>query len=171
MAKRTIKRKRRSSKGLSAAPTRRRRSAKKGLLSELFNPTTAMNSAKGTLAASSGGLGAMVVHKSILPPTAGKMTKVLTAFGVGFLAANFNMPMLGAGFTGGLMALTFKDGLMAEDSMQEDTNFADESVLSDMPLFLDEAGNPMILEESNGEASLRYLSADEMALFEDAQSM
>lgn len=163
--------KRRRKAPMSASVTRRRRKHhKKGGLSDMFNPTIAMNSAKGTLLASGGGLLSMVVNKSILPPTAGKVAKIGTALIGGFVASAFGMQQIGAGFAGGMMALTFQNGLLADDNDMQETDFAEDTILSEQPLFLDENGNPMILSESDGEPYLRYLSEEEMAEYEGAQT-
>lgn len=160
--------KKRRRKALSSAPTRRRSRRKSGGLADMFNPTIAMHSAKTTLAAGGGGLLAMVVNKSVLPPTAGKVAKIGTALVGGFIASAFGMASVGAGFTGGLMALTFQNGLLAED-MQE-TEFADENVLADQPIFMDEDGNPMFLNDGDGEPFYQYLSEEEIAEYQGAQT-
>jgi hypothetical protein len=146
-------RKRLRTKALATSGKRRRAPRKKGILSDMFNPTIAMNSAKNTLLSAGGGLGAMIVNKTILPATATKGVKTAVAIGVGFLASSFGMEKLGSGFTGGLIALTFQNGLMADD-----TDFAEESVLSEYPPVLDEYGNAVILEENDGEAYYRPLN-------------
>lgn len=159
MATKTKTPKRKKSKSLASGGARKgvRRRKRKGGLSELFNPTVAMNSAKSTLAASAGGMGAVFFNKMV-PATWGKLPRVALGFGLGFLATSFGMGSTGAGFTGGTMALTFQNGFMNEDA-----DFAEEESLSDMPLFLDEEGNPMVLEEGeNGEAAYRYLSEAEI---------
>ncbi len=168
MIKKPIHKKRRR-KALSSAPARRRSRRRSGGLADMFNPTVAMQSAKTTLAAGGGGLLAMVVNKSILPPTAGKVAKVGTALIGGFIASAFGMASVGSGFTGGLMALTFQAGLLAEDDMQE-TDFADNDVLSDQPIFLDEDGNPMFLNDGGGEPFYQYLNEEEMAAYEGAET-
>ena len=130
----------------------------------MLNPTMAAHSAKSTLAAIAGGGGAVFVNKMI-PASTSKLAKVAIAFGVGFLASNFGMANTGAGFTGGMMALSFQNGFLNDD---DDTNFADEDSLSDMPLFLDDNGEAMVLEEGeNGESGFRYLSDDEINTLEE----
>ena len=168
MIKKPIHKKRRR-KALSSAPARRRSRRRSGGLSDMFNPTIAMQSAKTTLAAGGGGLLAMVVNKSILPPTAGKVAKVGTALIGGFIASAFGMASVGSGFAGGLMALTFQNGLLAEDDMQE-TEFADDNVLSDQPIFLDDDGNPMYLNDGDGQPFYQYLNEDELAAYEGAET-
>lgn len=77
--------------------------------------------------------------------------------------AHFGMPHTGAGFTGGMTALTFQNGLLGEEE-----SFADEDALSDMPLFLDDDGRPMVLEESDdGRAGYRYLSEEEIRVLDE----
>ena len=151
----------------SGGTTKRRKSARrrpKGFLNDMLNPTMAAHSAKSTLAAIAGGGGAIFVNKMI-PATTGKLAKVAIAFGVGFLATNFGMANTGAGFTGGMMALSFQNGFLNDD---DDTNFADEDSLSDMPLFLDDNGEPMVLEEGeDGQTGYRYLSDEEIESLQD----
>lgn len=155
---------RRRRKGLSSGGVKRRKSTRrKGLLSDMFNPTIAMNSFKNSLVSSAGGFGAVLVNKSILPSGSGKITRVLTGLGVGFVASAFGMPQLGSGFAGGMAALTFQNGLLNDD----DASFADEDVLSDNPMVLDENGTPMILEENDGDPFYRYMSEDEMMAYQN----
>lgn len=159
-------RKRRRKHGLSAPAKRRRVTHRRGGLADMFNPTIAMHSAKSTLLAAGGGLGAMIVNKSILPPTASKGTKTILSLVGGFVASAFGMPTLGAGFTGGMMALTYQNGLLAD---LDDNEFADDNVLSDQPMALDEGGNPLILEENDGEPYWRNLTENEMIAYERGQ--
>lgn len=161
--------KRRRRKALSS-PARRRRSSprKRGLLADIMNPTIAMNSAKSTLAAAGGGMAAVTCNKVIFAPTTGKMMRVGTALLGGFLASAFGMPSVGSGFTGGLFALTFQNGLMADGDDMQETDFADENVLADQPIFLDENDNPMVLEEGEGDPYYRYLSEEELMEYEGA---
>src|SRR4051812_13577880 len=128
--------KRRSKKALSAKPRRRNRKrgmSSKGMLADILNPTIAMHSAKQTMAAVGGGMGAVITNKVILPPTAGKLIRVSLALGVGFLASSLGMPSVGAGYAGGMMALTFQNGLMADDDNAKFAN--DNSLNEDTPLF------------------------------------
>jgi len=165
MIKKPTTNKRRRRKALSA-PTRRRRTARrKSGLADMFNPTIAMQSAKNTLMASGGGLLSMVVNKSILPPTSGKVAKVGTALIGGFLLSSFGMASAGSGFTGGLMALAFQNGLLAEDDEMQEEYFADDDVLSDEPIFLDEQGNAMFLNENGGEPFMQYLNEEELSIY------
>lgn len=164
--KRKTTKRRSTSKALSSGRSTRRRStrSRKTGLSEMFNPTVAANSAKGTLAAMAGGTAAGIINKMI-PPTSGKLMRLGIAFGLGFVASAFNMPNTGAGFTGGMIVASFPNGFLNDD---DDTTFADEDSLSDAPLFLDEDGSPMVLEEGqDGTAGYRYLSEDEIQMLEE----
>lgn len=157
-----------SRKGLSAPKRRRRNSRKrglsaKGMLADILNPTIAMDSAKKTLASAGGGFGAVIANKVLLPATMGKGVRLLTGLAVGFLGASLGMPAMGAGFTGGMVALAFQNGLMADDA-----EFTDPNSLADAPLFLDEENNPMVLEEGPDGAQYRYLSEDEIQTLEEA---
>ncbi len=169
MKKRT-KRKTHKKKGLSS-PFKRKtthRRKRKGL-SDMFNPTMAMNAAKNTLLASGGGFGAVIVNKNILPAKWGKPGQVITGLLGGFLLETFSMPILGASFSGGMAALAFQNGLLSEmEEIDEDNaEFTDAKALSEAPLFLDEEGNPMVLEEDANGAYYRYLSENEQALLDE----
>lgn len=126
-------------------PGKRRttRRHKRSFLSDLTNPTIAANSFKSTLMAAAGGFGANIVNKNVLPTNWGKTGKIGAAIVGGFLLHNFGFNHIGGGFTGGMFALATEGGLLGEDA-----SFADENVLHEMPLYLDEAGTPMVLEES-----------------------
>lgn len=160
-------RRRRRKSGLSASPKRRRITHRRGGLADMLNPTIAMHSAKQTLMAAGGGLGAMIVNKSILPATASKGVKVAVALIGGFALTSFGMSSLGQGFTGGTMALAFQNGLLADEL--DENEFADENVLNDSPMALDESGNPLILEENDGEPYWRNLTESEMVAYERGQ--
>lgn len=165
MAKRKRKSpKRRSRKALSSGGTRRRRSSarrSKGFLSDMFNPTVAKSSAITALSGGAGGLGAIVAHK-FLPSTPGaKIMRIGAALAIGFGAAALGKPNVGAGFTGGLMALSFQNGLLNDNA-----NFASEESLMDGPIFLDEDDRPMVLEEQDGQ--MRYLSEEEISVLEES---
>ncbi len=160
-------RRRRRKHGLSAPAKRRRVTHRRGGLADMFNPTIAMHSAKQTLMSAGGGLGAMIVNKSILPPTASKGVKVAVALIGGFVLTSFGMGSVGSGFTGGTMALAFQNGLLADEL--EENEFADDNVLSDSPMALDEDGNPLILEEGDGEPYWRSLTENEMIAYERGQ--
>jgi len=158
-----------------AAPRKRKRKAPtavrkrkynkpKGFLNDLMNPTIAMNSAKSTASGAAGGVGAIVANK-LIPATSGKFFKLIAAGVGGFGAAAFGFPHIGSGFTGGMIALTFNNGLMGDGEMEEE-EFADEDSLSEMPLYLDAAGEPFVIEEDpqSGESYTRYLTEEEKSM-------
>lgn len=154
--KTTTKRRKRA---LSEPGKRRIRRSRKSFLSDLTDPTIAKNSFKSTLMNAAGGFGANIVNKNILPSAWGKSGKIGAALIGGFLLHNFGFKDLGGGFTGGMFALATEGGLLGEDG----TEFAEDTVLSaDMPLYLDEAGTPMVLEEAGGMEYFRPMNEEEL---------
>lgn len=168
MAKR---KKRASSKG--AAPRRarsgsggvkRRRRKSRGFLSEGGGTKKGFASGiKSTLGAMAGGAVGVAVNK-LIPASVGKLGRLGLIFGVGLAASFINAPNMGAGMIGSLTASTFPNGFLNDG----ETEFADESVLDDdSPLFLDDDGNYMVLDEDGqGGLEYRYLSEDELDLME-----
>lgn len=168
MAKRktTTKKMKRRKSSLSAGTRKRRSKKKSGFLSE-GNPIAPANliaNGKRTIAAGLGGGAAILTNK--IP--VGKFGKVMIALIGGFGMNSFGLHALGNGFTGGQVALAFS---APSTPMNEDANFADENSLSDKPLFLDEEGNAMVLEEdlNDGTSYYRYLSGEELQEIEEAQ--
>ncbi len=160
MAKKKRTRRRRAP--LAAKRTKRRKSKSRGFLNDIMNPTIAMKSAKEVAMGAGGGVAAILTHK-LLPATTGKFFKVLIAGVGGFGASVFGLPAVGAGYTGGLIALTFQNGLLGDD--MEENDYANQNALSEMPLYLDEGGEPFVIEEGeDGEAYKRYLSDEEAAM-------
>lgn len=163
MAKRrrkTTRRKKNRTLSSGGAVRRRRSSRRSRGLADMFNPTVLKNSVKTAGAGALGGIGAVITNKVIIPATAGKLPRVAAAIIVGALAANFGAPAAGAGYTGGLLALTFQNGLLADDA-----DFAPGDSLSDKPIYLDSEGNPMVLEEGG---NYRYLEEDEIDALAEA---
>lgn len=160
MATKKTKTRKRRRKSPASGGTRKSRRAprKRGYLNDIFNPTVAMNSARATISATTGAGGAIFVNK-MLPATMGKLPKVAIALGLGFVASNFGFGNVGAGFTGGMMALTFQNGFLNDDA-----SFADDDALAELPLYLDENDSPMVLEDGN----FRYLEDDEVQALADA---
>lgn len=155
----------RRSTNLSAPGRRRTKRRPKGM-GEMFTPTQFINGAKVVGAGAAGGAGAMIVDKSILPSDSGKLIK-LGAGAIGaFALCLFDMPNLGAGFAGGMVARAFPNGLLGED---DNANFADEDALNEPSIFLDDDGEAMMLHEDpeTGAVSWRYLSEEEIAEFEE----
>lgn len=164
MSKTKTKTKTRRKKSLSGGKTiRRRRSRRglssKGILSDFTNPTMLATAAKKTFGAVAGGGAAVIVNK-ILPPTTGKFARLALALGIGFVGVMLNMPSAGAGFTGAMVANTFPNGFLNEDAQ-----FADDDALAELPLFLDEDGAPMVLDEETD--GMRYLSEDEIQMLQE----
>lgn len=140
---------------LSSSPRRRRTHTKKSFLSDLTNPVIAKESAKNTLMAAAGGFGAVIVNKTVLPEKWGKSGKIGAALIGGFLLNNFGFGAIGNSFTGGMFALAFQGGLLNDNA-----NFADTATMQ--PLYLDESGTPLILEEdSQGNEFFREMTAEE----------
>jgi hypothetical protein len=139
---------------------KRRKPLSKGFLSDLVNPTIAMNAAKTVGSGGAGGIAGLAIHK-LLPVATGKFMRVIVAGISGYGAAVFGYPNVGAGATGAQVALTFQNGFMGED--MEENEFADDESLSEMPVYLDEEGVPFVMEEDehSGESYTRYLSEEE----------
>jgi hypothetical protein len=166
--KKTTKSKpKRRKKSLSSGGTKRKRRSparRKGFLSDATNPTVLMNGAKQTLAAATGGVAGTHLIKW-LSPTASKMQKALFILGVGLAGNIFGFHNMTSGAVGAMTAGAFPNGLNDDG----DTNFADQDSLQDQPLFLDEQGAPMVLEEGeDGQAGYRYLSEEEVRILDEA---
>lgn len=163
MAK-TKKRKRSAPAHTARRKTTRRRSRRRGGLSSGAGMHTLMvNGFKHTIEAGVGGYASVLANKW-LPANQSKMWRVITMFGGGLLGTYFGRPVAAAGFVGGMVAQVFPTGLNDDD----DQNYANRNSLSDMPLFLDEDGQPMVLEEGeDGSSGYRYLSESEVAYLEE----
>jgi hypothetical protein len=147
MKKLTSSPKRRIRKTSSVKTAIRRRKRSRSGLSELFSPTTAKNSIKSTIAAFGGGLLARKASQLATTVTGGNnplMMQLLLA-GVGGLVMHsvLNSPNLSSGFVGGVAALNSQQLGLGEDEV----SFADDDSLEEEPLFLDEDGNEMMLNE------------------------
>ena len=154
--KRRIRRKR----TLSAKGSRRRRSSsRKGILSEMFTPATAMQSGKAVISGMVGGMASRVIGKVI--PGENALTSALVNLGASFISsAVLKMPNLGAGIAGAYGAQLFDKltGGMGEDS--EETDYASVNGLDKYPDALDENGNPLFLSE---DGNFYYLEEMELA--------
>lgn len=139
---------------------KRRKPLSKGFLSDLVNPTIAMNAGKTVGSGAAGGIAGLAIHK-LLPVATGKFMRVIIAGISGYGAAVFGYPNIGAGATGAQLALAFQNGFMGDD--MEENEFADDEALSEMPVYLDEDGTPFVMEEDqqSGETYTRYLSEEE----------
>jgi hypothetical protein len=123
-----------------------------------------VDTAKKTGLGMAGGFGAVIAHKLIIPAATGKVPRVIAALAVGLLATKFGAPSIGSGFTGGLTALTFQNGVLADEA-----DYADQNALSDQPIFLSEDGTVMVLEEgSDGTSFYREVTDDEARALQEA---
>lgn len=159
--KRTTKR-RASTRRTSVAkrPTvRRRRSTKKGFLSEMFNPMQAQASAKVLISGAIGGVGAGLLSK-IYPTTATPQMKAVYTIAGGFIASvALKMPNVGAGMAGvGVYNLLQSQGMLAEG----DSGYDYANDLEALPMVLNE-GEAQYLAENGG----MYLSEDYLAEDDD----
>lgn len=125
-----------------AAPRRRRSTAKKGLLSELFNPAQASGAAKVLLSGAVGGLGAGLLNK-ILPATTSVEMRAAYTLGAGFFTSTaFKLPNVGAG----MAAVAVRDLMSAKGLLAEGANYADS--MQGLPMVLNE-NEAMYLQENN----------------------
>lgn len=125
-----------------AAPRSKKRVTrrKKGMLSELFNPTMAQAAGKTVLSGAVGGFGAATLTK-LLPDTLEPKTKAFYTIGAGFVTATLlKMPNVAAGMAGvGFYNLLQSGGFLAEDY-----TYADD--LEALPMVLDENGAGFLQE-------------------------
>ena len=179
--KKTTKRKR-SMREMSAAPKRMRmrtrRRSKRGL-SELFSPETARAAATVVSSGALGGAMAGGAHKIIANQ------KNLVRFGLegaaSFLTyAVLNKPSMAAGMAGAFAALELQP--IYTKFLNEDADFAEADAINELPMFMNEAGEPLTLSaddmgtpiylnEATGEAtpvSEVYLEEDSVYLEEDS---
>lgn len=125
-----------------ATPRRRRSTAKKGLLSELFNPAQAQGAAKVLLSGAVGGLGAGLLQK-VLPATTSVEMRAVYTLGAGFVTSTaFKLPNVGAG----MAAVAVKELLNAKGLLAEGANYADD--MDSLPMVLNE-GEAMYLQEGS----------------------
>lgn len=134
------------------APRSRKRVTrrKKGMLSELFNPTMAQAAGKTVLSGAVGGFGAATLTK-LLPDTLEPKTKAFYTIGAGFVTATLlKMPNVAAGMAGvGFYNLLQTGGFLAEDS----ADYADD--MERLPMVLDENGVDFLQEAYLQEAYLQ----------------
>lgn len=152
--KRRTTTKRRSVTRTAKRPTvrRRRRTATKGFLSEMFNPMQAQATAKVLISGAVGGVGAGLLQK-LYPATTTPQMKAIYTIGAGFVAGvALKMPNMAAGMAGvGVYNLLQNQGFLAEDGENYDYASSMESL-------------PMVLNEDEA----AYLSQGEMYLSENA---
>lgn len=142
-------------------PGRRRKSTRRRSrgLGAMMNPTTAMAGARSIGAGVVGGLIATGVNKLVATQSTpmrvgvGVLASFLTYTVVGF-------PNMATGMAGAFTALEMKptvDKMMGESSY---TDYADASALNEMPIYLNESGEAIYLNDGG------YSLADEYALAE-----
>lgn len=125
-----------------AAPRRRRSTAKKGLLSEMFNPAMASGAAKTLLSGAVGGLGAGLLGK-VLPATTGVEMRAGYTLAAGFITSTvFKLPNVGAG----MAAVAVKELMTAKGLLSEGANYANS--IDSLPMVLNE-GEAMYLQEGS----------------------
>jgi hypothetical protein len=136
---------------------RRRTPAKKGMLSELFNPKLAQSSAKAMASGAAGGFAAATILKMTPNQTATMQNVYLGA--TAFVAASMlKAPNVAAGITGvTIFRLMESSGMLNDDFMEAD--FAEP--IEALPMVLNEDGSEnMYLSEQ------MYLSEDLMEGFD-----
>ncbi len=130
---------------------RRKKRRSKGVLGEMFSPTTAKNSIKATMAAFGGGLAARKASQLATTATDGKNPLIiqLALAGIGgmLMHSMLNAPNLASGFIGGIAAINSQQMGLGED----DAAFASEDALSGNDIYLDEnTGEELVFNEDTG---------------------
>jgi hypothetical protein len=150
---------RRTKRAVVSAPIRRK-TRKKGGLSELFSPTMATGGAKVLGAGALGGIGAGLLSK-LIPTTTSAEMKALYTLGAGFVTATvLKMPSIGAGMS----AVAVYNLLQSKNMLGEDTDF-DElgeenySYANNLDML------PMVLNEDQA----MFMSGNEDYLQEDSE--
>jgi len=146
--------KRRTTKKAAPRSKKRVTRRKKGMLSELFNPTMAQAAGKTVISGAVGGFGAATLTK-LLPDTLEPKTKAFYTIGAGFITATLlKMPNVAAGMAGvGFYNLLQTGGFLAEDY-----NYADD--LDALPMVLDENGASFLQESFLQDGFLQENSLD-----------
>lgn len=180
--KRTKKHKRKRTMRMSAGmPSRKRmhsrRRSKKGL-SELFNAQTAQAAAQVVSSGALGGALAGAAHKIIANQK--NLVRLGLEGAASFLTyAVLNKPSMSAGMAGAFAALELQP--IYTKFLNEDADFAEYDSINELPMFMnedgdpmtlsaDETGTPIYLNEATGEATPVqdvYLDEDSIYLNED----
>ena len=142
---------------------RKRRSANKRGLSELFSPATAAAGAKVIGTAALGGLIAGGVNKVLAKKN------FITRYGIEFAGAFVTYGLLGypymaAGMAGGFASLE-SQGLLSK--FLNEGEFAEDDSINSLPELINEAGEPIRLMEMNGEMVYLNESTGDVTLAED----
>ena len=152
MAKRkrkTTASRRRRSHTLSAAPRRRRSHSRRRRsgMSEMFSASTATAAAKSIMLGAAGGALAGGIHRIVKDKNAG--VRIGSGLVVSFLTyAVAGYPNMASGMAGAFAALEsgfLYDKMLSDGSMYYD--YADASALNEMPVYLNEAGEMVYLNE------------------------
>jgi len=158
MKKKTTKRRRSHTRGLSSGSPRKRR--RRGLRD---GGSKLKTSAVDSLLGGAGGAGAYFVNKAISGFKVGTVGKVLLGFGVGLGASYFGAPKIGIGFSGGSTALAMQAGL-GDDS---NANFADEDSLEEGEVYQTNDGDYVRMLN---DGTTEYLSDEEVEALNDSYS-
>lgn len=152
VAKKTIKRRKTRS-----TPAKRKMRRKPRGLSAGFNRANLMDAIKQMMAAGAGGIAAPYANRAF-STIQNKWVRILVVGGGGAIAAHMTgFKALGNGFFGGILALNTQNGLLSDS---QETEFADENVLAETPIFLDEeTGRPVKMLE---DGSTEFLNDEEM---------
>mgnify|MGYP006270253809 CR=1 FL=1 len=144
--KHTTSRRRRHTMSEPGRRKHTRRRSRRGM-SEMFSKSTAQAAAKSVLMGAAGGVLAGAVHKLVSNQNAG--IRIGSGLVVSFLTyAVAGYPQMSAGMAGAFAALETKDmtaKLLSDGSQYYD--YADASSLNEMPVYLNEAGEPVYLNE------------------------
>lgn len=129
-------------------PGRKRRSHRRRRgMSEMFSASTAQAAAKSILMGAAGGAIAGGVHRIVKDKNAG--VRIGSGLVVSFLTyAVGGFPNMASGMAGAFAALESSfmyDKLLSDGSQYYD--YADQSALNEMPVYLNEAGEPVYLNE------------------------
>ena len=153
--KRTKRTKKRSGsrKTMSAMPRRkrmslgRRRKRSRSRLSEMFTPETARAGASVIVSGALGGAIAGGVHKVITSQN--NLVRYAIEGGAAFLTyALLGKPNMAAGMSGAFASIELQG--IYNTFLNEGGNYADPGAINQMPMFLNESGDPLTLMEDNG---------------------
>ena len=145
-AKKTTHRRRRHH-SMSEPGRRRRTHRRRRGMGEMFSKATAQAAAKSILLGAAGGTLGGAVHKLVESKNAGM--RIGAGLVVSFLTYSVaGYPNMAAGMAGAFAALETKDmtGKLLSDGSQY-YDYAESSSLNEMPVYLNEAGQPVYLNE------------------------
>ena len=125
---------------------RGKRRAKKGL-SEILTPAGAAAAGKNTLMGAAGGAAAWAADKYLLREQQ-PITRILGHLALAVGGWVLGQPAVGAGAAGASTALLMED---MGGGLNEGGEWADQDALNQLPVFLDEDGNPFALAEDGSQ--------------------